>query len=148
SIDFAIGRISRMSEGPEFETETLFDQQQVVVAGRDKSWGKRKPADLADLLTEPWVLPSKETTSGQLAADVFRIRGLSIPRAVVQTSSFELTRALLEGGPFLALMPATIVSAFSRYSSLRRVTVQLPRQTAPVGIIRLRKRACVPLATR
>lgn len=147
-IDFAIGRIAQSSQAAEFETEVLFNQQQMVVGGDQNPWTKRHRVHLADLVEEPWVLPSAETTSGQLAADVFRSSNLSVPRAVVVTSSFQLNRALLESGPFLALMPATILSAFSRYSSLRPVDVSLPRQTAPVGIIRLRKRTASPLANK
>ena len=147
-IDFAIGRISEGSYADEFETEVLFDQQQVVVAGGQNPWTQRTSVDLAELLLEPWVLPSLETTSGKLAADVFRISGLSLPRAVVVTSSFQLNRGLLERGPFLALMPGSILPSFMKYSTLRQVAVTLPRQLAPVGIVRLKKRAQSALASK
>jgi DNA-binding transcriptional LysR family regulator len=147
-IDFAIGRISQTSHIDEFETELLFDQQQVVVAGTQNAWTQRARVELTELIHEPWVLPSIETTSGQLAADVFRLSGLPVPRARVVTSSFQLNRGLLERGPFLALMPATTLSSFSRYSCLQPVAVSLPRQHGSVGIIKLRNRAPSPLANR
>lgn len=148
SIDFAISRISNGSYVDEFETEVLFNQQQVVVAGGQNPWTQRATVDLAELLDEPWVLPPLETTSGQLAADVFITSGLSTPRAVVVTSSFQLNRGLLERGPFLALMPGSILQSFIKYSSLRQVPVILPRQLAPVGIVRLKKRSQSPLAKK
>ena len=147
-IDFAICRISQSSHIDEFETELLFDQQQVVVAGAQNPWTERARVELVELVHEPWVLPSTETTSGQLAADVFRLSGLPVPRARVVTSSFQLNRGLLERGPFLALMPATTLSVFWRYSLLRPVAVSLPRQHGPVGIIKLRNRAPSALANK
>ena len=147
-IDFAIGRISETSYADEFATEVLFDQQQVVVGGGQNPWTQRPNVDLAELHDEPWVLPALETTSGQLAADVFRMSGLALPRAAVVTSSFQLNRGLLERGPFLALMPASILPSFMKYSSLRQVAVALPRQMGPVGIVRLKKRAQSPLAKK
>ena len=147
-IDFAIGRISESSHGDEFETEQLFNQQQVVVAGGQNPWTQRSHVELGELLNEPWVLPPVETTSGQLAAEIFRMSGLPVPRANVVTSSFHLNRGLLERGPFLALMPASILPSFMKYSSLRRLAVSLPRQLGPVGIVKLRKRAPSPLANK
>jgi len=147
-IDFAIGRISESSEQDEFETEPLFDQQQVVVAGRQNPWTRRNSVDLAELLGEPWVLPSIETTSGRLAADVFRMSGLPVPRANVVTSSFQLNRGLLERGPYLALMPSSVLPSVISNSPLRRVAAPLPRQLAPVGIVKLRRRAPSPLANK
>lgn len=147
-IEFAIGRLSEAARGEEFETETLFNQQQVVVAGGDNPWTSRTRVELVELLGEPWVLPAPDTTSGQLAADVFRMSGLPAPRINVVTSSFDLNRGLLERGKFLALMPASILASFMRDSSLRRVPVELPRQEAPVGIVRLRARAPGPLANK
>lgn len=147
-IDFAVGRIPDKPYDDEFETILLFDQQQAVVAGGHNPWVQRSYVELADLVGEPWVLPSIETTSGQLAADVFRLSGLRPPTPAVVTSSFQLNQSLLEQGPFLALMPASILPAFIKYSTLRRVAVSLPHQRAPVGIIKLRNRAPSPMTVK
>lgn len=147
-IDFAIGRIAENPHSQEFETERLFDQQQVVVAGHQNAWTHRAHVELAELLNEPWVLPSTQTTSGQIAAEIFRMSDLPMPRVNVVTSSFLLNRGLLERGPFLAMMPAGILTAFARSASIRQVPVRLPAQAAAVGIIKLRKRAPGPLALK
>ncbi len=145
-IDFAIGRLSDSRSEPRFESELLFDQQQVVVAGRQNPWTRRPRVKLAELLGERWVLPSIETTSGRLAAEVFSASGLPTPRAAVVTSSFLLNRGLLERGQFLALMPASILPLVMNNSKLRQVAVALPRQLAPVGVVKLRNRVPSPLA--
>ncbi len=147
-VDFAIGRVSEPLLDDEFETETLFDQRFVVMAGGHNPWTRQSKVDLSELLHEPWILPSLDTTSGQLSADVFRASGLPVPRPNVVTSSFQLNRGLLEGGPFLSLLPASIVPSFTKYSSLRKVAVSLPRQHGPVGLIKLRNRAQSPLAEK
>ena len=94
------------------------------------------------------MLPPRETASGRLAADVFRARGLEPPNPRVITSSFLLNRGLLERGPFLALMPESILPHMMARSKLRRVAVDLPRQVAPVGVTTLRGRVPSPLAGR
>ena len=147
-VDFAIGRLSDSPQEDIFETERLFDQRQVVVAGRQNAWAARQHVALAELLEEPWVLPAPETASGRLAAEVFRASGLEPPKPRVVTSSFLLNRGLLERGLFLALMPETILPLVMTSSKLRRVAVDLPRQVAPVGVTILRGRVPSPLAGR
>ena len=145
-IEFSIGRMPSPLPEDEFEVEVLFEERYFVAAGAHNPWTRRRRVELAELLDEPWILPSPESVSGRLSADVFRASGLKVPRASVVTQSFELNHRLLEHGPFLLLMPSSILPAMEKYSSIRRVAVELPSQAGPVGIIKLRTRTLSPVA--
>lgn len=147
-IEFAIGRISDPLTSEEFATEVLYHQHFIVLAGGQNPWAHRSRVELRELMQAAWILPSLDTTSGQLSADVFRSCGLPVPRAAVVTSSFQLNRGLLEGGPFVSLLPASILPSMMQHSSLRIIPVELPPQIGPVGIIKLRNRALSPLAMK
>ena len=146
SIEFAIGRVWAPFSDRDFDTEILFEQQLFVVAGAHNPWTKRSRVELAELIEGPWVMPSLAGTAGQLAAEVFRASGLEVPRSHVVTSSFQLNYRLLEEGPYLALLPASVLPALTKNASLRIVPVALPKQSSPVGIIKLRNRRLGPVA--
>jgi DNA-binding transcriptional LysR family regulator len=146
SIEFAIGRVSAPHADREFETEILFDQRLFVVAGAHNPWTRKRRVTLAELIDEPWVMPSLDGAAGRLAAEVFRASGLEMPSIDVMTSSFQLNHRLLEEGPFLALLPASVLASLQENSSLRVVPVPLPHQSSPVGITKLRNRRLSPVA--
>jgi DNA-binding transcriptional LysR family regulator len=146
SVEFAIGRASAPFSDREFETEVLFEQRFFVVAGAQNPWTRRRRVALADLIDGPWVLPSPDGTIGQLAAEVFRASGVEMPRINVVTASLQLSHRLLEDGPFLALLPASVLPFLQKNSSLRIVPVSLPHQSSLVGITKLRNRRLSPVA--
>ena len=139
-IEFSIGRIGTPYSDDEFETEVLYHDQLFVAAGSQNHWTRKARVNLADLLDGPWLLPPRDSESGRLAAEAFRTSGLNVPRANVVTSSLQLHNHLLENGPFLSILPASILPPLTKNSSLRTVAVSLPIQAGPVGIIRLRSR--------
>lgn len=145
-VEFCIGRIGYLSSEEEFETEVLFHQSLFVVAGMHNPWTRRSQVDLAELLDEPWVMPPKGSESGRLVAEAFRLCGLRVPRAKVYTSSLRLHSHLLESGPFLSILPVSVLPPLSNNSRLRSVLVSLPLQDGPVGVIKLRSRNLSPAA--
>ncbi|HEX3972366.1 MAG TPA: LysR family transcriptional regulator [Stellaceae bacterium] len=146
SVEFAIGHAFSPFSDREFETEILFEQQLFVVAGAHNPWTRKRRVKLAELMNDPWVIPSLDSTTGQLAAEVFRASRLEIPRINVVTSSFQLNHRLLEEGPFLALLPASVLGSSKQNSSLRIVPVSLPHRSSAVGITKLRNRRLSPVA--
>jgi DNA-binding transcriptional LysR family regulator len=145
-IEFAIGRLSEALSDRDCETELLFEQRLFVVAGTHNPWTRRSQIKLAELMGEPWIMPSPAGAGGRLAADVFRASGLEPPRSSVVTSSFQLTHQLLEEGPFLTLLPTYVLPSLTKTLSLQILPVLLPHQSEPVGIVKLRNRKLSPVA--
>src|SRR5882757_912207 len=55
-VELVLGRLPTTMSEPELVAETLFDEPNVVVAGSESRWVKRRNLALADLIGEPWVL--------------------------------------------------------------------------------------------
>ncbi|MDH7794272.1 MULTISPECIES: LysR family transcriptional regulator [unclassified Beijerinckia] len=139
-IEFTIGGITEASSDRDFETELLFQQRYFLVAGRHNPWSRRSRIELAELIDEPWILPSPTGARGQRMAEVFRASGLDVPRCTVETSSFQLSHKLLEEGPFITLLPASVLPSLTKTASLQILPVSLPQQPASIGIIKLKNR--------
>jgi DNA-binding transcriptional LysR family regulator len=145
-IELAVGRVWASGSDYDLETELLFEQQFIVMAGRHSPWARRRRVELAEMIDGPWVIPPLKNLSGQLVAEVFQACGLRMPRSHVVTSSLQLTQRLLEDGPFLALLPTSILQPLTKYSTLKVLPVPLPELSSPIGIIKLRNRRLSPVA--
>jgi DNA-binding transcriptional LysR family regulator len=62
--------------------ELLYDDPFMVAAGAQNPWCRRRRVKLADLLNEPWTLPSRDSLTWPLVAEVFRANGLRSPCGV------------------------------------------------------------------
>jgi hypothetical protein len=54
--------------------------------------------------------------------------------------------SLAATGPFLAVVPAAIMSLPSKYPSIRKLSVELPTTHRQIGIVTLKNRTLSPLA--
>src|SRR3954454_24331950 len=68
-IEFAIGRASAPIPHENMESEVLFADRLLVVAGARNKWVRRQEIKLAELVKEPWVLPPSEDIAASLIAD-------------------------------------------------------------------------------
>src|SRR5262249_43191450 len=66
--------------GRDMNVEFLFDDHLVVVAGPQSRWAGRRKIDLAELIGERWILGASNTSNYSDIADVFRARGLAMPK--------------------------------------------------------------------
>jgi DNA-binding transcriptional LysR family regulator len=70
--------------------ETLFDEPNVIVAGPDSHWAKRRSLKLADLTKERWGLAQPGSLARSLHDDTFRRNGFEPPSATVLTVWLDL----------------------------------------------------------
>jgi DNA-binding transcriptional LysR family regulator len=54
--ELVFGRLPATMTEPDLVAEPLFDDPNVVIAGSDSRWAKRRNLKLADLIGEPWGL--------------------------------------------------------------------------------------------
>lgn len=146
SIDLLIGRIPANFTEDDLEADVLFDDEVVVVAGRQSRWARARRLKLTDLADAPWVLPPAETLPGSLAANLFRGEGLELPQAPVTTLSIHLCCQLTAGGRFLAMLPSSILRFSGKNLDLKVLSVSLPSQPRPVGVVTLRNRTPSPVS--
>ena len=147
SIDLLLGRIPTPFAEDDLETDIVYDDQVVVVAGRHSKWARSRRLKLADLASEPWILPPADTLPGSLAAELFRASGAAeMPRAPVTTLSIHLCCRLLASGRFVTTLPTSILRFAGRDLSLKVLPIKLPAQPRPVAIITLKNRTLSPVA--
>ena len=84
-IELVIARRAEVLSDASFDFEALYDDSFVVVAGAKNPWVRRRRIGLAELVSEPWVLPPPESVIGSVAVETFRASGLDYPRVTVVT---------------------------------------------------------------
>lgn len=145
-IDLVIGRVPTPFTDDDLDVDVMYDDQPVVVAGRQSKWAHSRNLRLADLGGESWILPPPDTMPGALAAQLFRNSGAEMPRAPVTTLSMHLCCKLVATGRFVALLPSSILRFGGRDLPLKVLPVKLLAQPRPVGIVTVKNRTLSPVA--
>jgi DNA-binding transcriptional LysR family regulator len=146
NVELILGRLPVTMNEPGLIVEQLFDEPNVVAAGAESPWAKKRSLSLADLMEEPWVLAQAGGLARSLQDEVFRNSGFEPPPARVLTVSLHLYMRLIETGRWLGLVPASTM----RFGGvqLKVLPVKLVTPPAPVGFITVKDRTLTPLAER
>jgi DNA-binding transcriptional LysR family regulator len=147
NVDLIIGRgVFRIPED-DLNSEVLFDEPLIVVAGVQSPWARRRKVELAELMQEKWIMYPVEEAPGVLVQQAFRDHGLEMPRARVATMSFHLRDMLLTGGDYLTVIPACMLHVLNaKRPTVKRLPIDLGVQTRPVAIFTLKNRTLAPVA--
>jgi DNA-binding transcriptional LysR family regulator len=100
---------------------------------------------LAELMGERWALPAPDDAFGSFVTDAFRASGLEFPRATVVTSALEIRANLLRTGRYLSIIPEFWLQLPDRHPFLKKLPVELPIASAPIGIVTLTNRKQSPV---
>lgn len=146
TVDFIVGRTPNLTAERDISSEILFEEPQLVVAGRKNPLVRRRKIRLAELLDEPWILPPADAVAGALIAETFRAEGLAVPQAVISCGTLPMTGVMLETGPFLAMFPRSLMKFAANRYPLKVLPVELPNLSRPVGLVTLRNRTLSPTA--
>ena len=146
NIDLLLGRIPTPFAEDDLQADVVYDDQVVVVAGRQSKWARSRRLKLTDLTGEPWILPPADTLPGSLARELFRAGGAEMPRAPITTLSIQLCCRLVASGRFVTTLPASILRFGGRDLSLKVLPIKLPVQPRPVGVVTLKNRMLSPVA--
>jgi len=146
NIDVLIARQGDPFTDEQFGYEILYHDSYVVLAGAQNPWARRRRIALAELVNEPWVLPTPKSVVGLVAIEAFRACGLDYPRPTVFADFAEPRMSLLTTGRFLTISPASTLKFPSRRPDLKILPVELRMARVPVGIVTLRNRTLNPIA--
>ncbi len=151
-IDFAIFRLSTPLSDQQFtdelHVEILFNDRLVVAAGTHSPWARRRKIDLAELITEPWILSAPHTWNYIELAAACRERGIEMPKTRLDTVSTAVRVNLLTAGPYIATFPSSSMRLFANKFSLAVLPVELPTRPWPVALITLKNRTLSPVVER
>jgi DNA-binding transcriptional LysR family regulator len=143
NVDLVIARLDLFSD-EQLDFESLYNTSYIVVAGTEHPSARRRRVDLADLLSQPWVLPPPKSVFGLATMNAFRTSGLDYPRATVFAAEADVRMELLKSGRFLSNLTSSVL--ISKRPELKVLPVKLPIAQAPVGIVTLKNRTPTPVA--
>jgi len=144
TVDLIMGRLPGLVPSEDTDVEVLFNDKSHVVAGTENRWTRRRNVRLSDLMNEPWCLPPPESFPGNRIVTAFRAHKLEFPRATVMTGSMQLTHKMLATGRFLSILSGSMLHFSARALSLKTLSVEVPIQPWPVGIVLLKNRTLSP----
>jgi DNA-binding transcriptional LysR family regulator len=145
-VDLVMVRLFRPITEEHMHAEVLYDEPDVVAAGAQNPWVRRRKVALADLMNEAWTLPPPDSLHGELTVGAFRARRLDLPRATVFTPSVPARNSLLASGRFLSMLPASVFRFPASNPGLKRLPIDLPTTRTPVAVITLKNRTLSPVA--
>jgi len=148
NVDLILGRILIPFEEEDLDTEVLFNEPTVIVAGTRNRWTRRRKIGLADLINEPWVFPAAGSIAERIAKEIFGSSGLEIPRRGVVWAGMPMHGALVANGPYLTMLPGSLVHFGGNHLSVKVLPVRVPVPPSPVGMITLKRRTINPVAAR
>jgi DNA-binding transcriptional LysR family regulator len=133
----------------ELNVERLSDETMVVAAGAHTKWARRRKIDLAELIDEPWTFGSSNTSNRASAEEIFRARGLSLPRPSVTAVSITLRARLIAGGPHLGMFLSSVArQLIVDHYAITPLPVDLPAKQFSAAIVTLRNRTLSPVVER
>jgi DNA-binding transcriptional LysR family regulator len=144
NVDLVVGRVGQSHE-EDIDTEVLFNDRIVVVAGLENPWSRRRKVDLSELADEPWAMPPADTPVGGVVAELFRARGLKFAPRGMARGSVHLACALVASGPFLGILAGSLLRFGTNLPPLKILPVKLSVPPLPVGIMTLKNRTISPV---
>ena len=145
-IELGFARLRGVVTEDDVDAEILFEEPLVVVASTASPWARRRRIKLAELVNEPWTWSAPGTMFDTLVIDAFRASGLEPPRATVYAEAINMRTRLAATGPFLAIVPASMLKFYTEHASIKLLPVELPMTQRSIGIITLKNRTLSPLA--
>lgn len=141
-VDLTIAHIVEPTTDELTNTEVLFQEPHIVVAGLQSRWARRSQVKLAELMDEPWTLPPRESQFGAVVSEAFRANGFELPRVLI-TSSLPVRTVLVGSSRYLTMLPCTALAAGGH---LKPLPIDLPTTRRPVAIFTLKHRTLNPMA--
>jgi DNA-binding transcriptional LysR family regulator len=145
-VDFLVARRLGALANEQLDFEDLFDDKDVIVAGGQNPWLRRRKIELSELMNEVWVLPPPDNVVGSVATKAFRARGFDYPRTTVFSDSPHVRMTLVETGRYLSIFPASSLRFRTGHPQIKDLPIELPGANVPVGIFTLKNRTPAPIA--
>jgi DNA-binding transcriptional LysR family regulator len=142
-IDLIIGKLASSADS-DVDSQTLCQDRMFVVAGPRNRWVARRRIELAELVDEPWGIPSSGTLSGSLVREAFRTQNISLRSAATGSPHFLLS--LLPTGPFLVTIPESVLRFGANLPPFKILAVELSVPQWSIGVMTLKNRTMSPVA--
>jgi DNA-binding transcriptional LysR family regulator len=144
-VDLVLGRLAQIDD-EDIQTEILFHDRIVVVAGLQNRWSRRHKIELSELANEPWCLAPADNPIEAPLADIFRSCSMKFPPRGSARGSTHLVCALVSSGPFISVFPCSLLHFGANLPPVKVLPLELSMPPVPVGITTVKNRTISPVA--
>lgn len=147
-LDLVVGRSPAAGESQGLAFESLLQESFSVVCGAGNPQPPATPADLAELIHSPWILPVRSAPLRAGLEALFLGQCGRQPANLVESTSLPLNVALMTAGPYLAVMQSSLAREHAARAELRILIDRLPDLAGLMGIFTLSGQAPTSQALR
>lgn len=124
----------------QLQSEVLFHDRICLAASKHSRWARHRKIRVADLANVPLISPSSDTPGGAALVEAFLAAGLPAPNVSVTTFSVHLRTLLSMRGPFVAVVPGSVLRFNPDVYPLKELPLDLSMPHPPVLIVTLKNR--------
>jgi DNA-binding transcriptional LysR family regulator len=146
SIELVVAMRLPPLDQDDFDAEVLHDDPLVVAADAQHPLARRRSIELAELMSEAWVMPPADSIPTLEIRDALKGKGLTLSSTVVSTYSSVLRYNLVATARFITVLPKSMLGIMGKSHSLKELRVHLPTKQRTIAIIVLKKRMLSPIA--
>ncbi|MFJ4292376.1 LysR substrate-binding domain-containing protein [Cupriavidus sp. NPDC089707] len=139
-LDLIVGRLEPGYAAPDLVTEALYEEPMVVVVKRGHKLARKTRPGWADLAAMPCVLPPPWASLRVKIEQAFYRYGLHPPQDVIETSSYLALATFVGQRGAAGFMAQSVARAMQAEGRLQVLSMEVPVELPPVGIITLRER--------
>jgi DNA-binding transcriptional LysR family regulator len=146
-VDLVLARLNPSPHAQPAEAldiEVLFEDRFCVAVGAHCRLAGLKKIELADLVSERWIMTSADSPGGAAVQKLFRDAGLPKPEFMISTFSVFLRNTFVSSGRFVTALPASVLRLNTQI--LRELPIAVPMPRWPVAIVTLKNRELNPAA--
>lgn len=145
NFDLLIAQMEQHIDEENTQSEVLYHESIVLVAGAQHPTTKKRRIKLGDLIDEPWALPPPHSFISSLLLQAFLADGLEPPRTAVMAPAY-LRIMMAASGSLITALPAMMLKAGVSQMPIKALPVSLPANRRPVRMVILKNRALSPVA--
>jgi len=117
------------------KVEVLFNDGFSIAVDRRSPLARRRKINIADLVSERWVVPPLDSPGSTALASAFRSSGQNLPKTFLITYSVSLRIALASTGKYVTALPTSVLRLNSKILPLKELPVSLRMPPWPVAAV-------------
>lgn len=147
-LDLFVGRLEPGYAAPDLMTEALYEESMCLVTRPDHPLVTKKSMTWSDLVDFRFVVPPPWASLRVKFEQQFFKHGLQPPSDVVETASFLGQITMIREQSAIALMARSVAESFSKQGFVAPLSLDVPVEVPPVGLITVRGRKLTPITER
>lgn len=134
-VDFIIGALRHDDDIADTESERLFAEELVLLAGPHHPLLRKDEVGSEDFAASQWILPRSKTPARYLLDKAFARRGFAPLQPVVESGDLAIVRGLLLRTDMVAVVSSQQLAWESEHGILHKLNFSLPDTRREIGLM-------------